>query len=143
MHKKGEEETKKKEPTVSVVPIFLGGGIALILLVLSAFVLAALIWGCALSPSNSGILLSICGGVSALIGGRIAIQKGSGSVFLTGVLSALFICVIMLIVCVGTRGAFEFNTQFLSTLLMILAGGALAGLLGRKKPKKKKRSDRK
>lgn len=143
MHKRGEEETRKREPTFSVVPIFLGGGIALILLVLSVFGLAAFTWSGALAPDNAGILLSICGGISALIGGRIAIQKGSGSVFLTGVLNALLLCVIMLIICFGSRGAFVCNTQFLSTLLMMVAGGSFAGLMGRKKPKKKKRSDKK
>ena len=53
------------------------------------------------------------------------------------------LCVILVLVCLGTTGTAGFQGQFLGILLMLLAGGCLAGLMGKKKgnrkTKKKKR----
>ena len=139
MRKKEDKTAKKPENTTAfVVPVLLGSGIAMLLLFLLALVMSGLIWSGALPASNPSMFLTICAGVCAFIGGRIAIQKGSGQPILLGVGTGVVLCIILVAICLGNTGKLAFYPQLAGTLLMILAGGAFAGLLGRKKRKKKK-----
>ena len=51
------------------------------------------------------------------------------------------LCAVLLVICFSTTGVDGLHGQFLGILLMLLAGGCLAGLLGKHahKSKKKKR----
>jgi hypothetical protein len=47
---------------------------------------------------------------------------------------------VLLLVCLATSGMDGFHEQFIGILLMTLAGGCLAGLLGKPKKRKKKKA---
>ena len=87
-----------------ILPVLLGTGVALALLFLSAFLVAALIWGGVLPADNPSLFLTVCAGVCAFIGGRVAIGKGSGQAMLTGALTAAVVCVALLLI-IRSRGA--------------------------------------
>lgn len=139
MRKKGEETIKKPETmTAFVFPVLLGTGIAMLLLLLAALIMAGMIWGGALPASNPGMFLTVCAGICALIGSRIAIQKGSGQPIVMGAVTAAVLCIVMGGICLGSTGEMAFHAQFVGTLLMIMAGGTLAGLFGKTKRKRKR-----
>ena len=75
----------------------------------------------------------------ALVGGRVAVNRGSGGSLPMGSAAGGLLCLILGLVCLGTTGTEGFHGQFVGILLMTLAGGWLAGLMGKKKRKKKKR----
>ena len=129
----GEDAVKRSTQTMgnTIVAILLGGTIGLVALLLLTLLTAALVWSGALPPTMAGILLTGFAGVCAFFGGRIAVQKGIGSL----------LCAVLLVICFSTTGVDGLHGQFLGILLMLLAGGCLAGLLGKHahKSKKKKR----
>lgn len=143
MGKNGQESAKKPERAGGTgIGILLGTGIGLVLLLLLALLAAGLIWSGVLSTSVAGMLLTISAGLSALVGGRVAVGKGSAPMP-AGAAVGGALCVLLVLVCLGTTGTEGFQGQFLGILLMLLAGGCLAGLMGKKtkkgKAKKKKR----
>ena len=143
MGKNGEETTRKSEKTAGMaLAILWGTGVGFLLLLLLALLSAGLIWGGILPTTMAGILLTISAGLCALIGGRVAVRKGSAPMP-AGAAVGGALCVILVLVCLGTTGTAGFQGQFLGILLMLLAGGCLAGLMGKKKgnrkTKKKKR----
>ena len=119
-------------------PILFGGGISLLILMLAALVLAALIWGGVLPEQNTSMILMICAGVCALIGGRFAVQKGRGQSIILGGFTAVFLCLIVLLIGGGMGGNTGMSGKLAGTFLMILAGGGLAGLMGRTRTQAKK-----
>ena len=123
-----------------ILPVLLGTGVALALLFLAAFLVAALIWGGVLPADNPSLFLTVCAGVCALIGGRAAIGKGSGQAMLTGALTAAVVCVALLLICLAAAGELAFPTQLGAVLLMTMAGGCLSGMFGKKRKKKRKKA---
>ena len=100
---------------------------------------AGLIWSGVLPVSIAGMSLTIAAGLCALVGGRVAVNRGSGGSLPMGSAAGGLLCLILGLVCLGTTGTEGFHGQFVGILLMTLAGGCLAGLMGKKKRKKKKR----
>ena len=96
-----------------------------------------------IAPHIAFLLLGRRGGpylpLCALVGGRVAVNRGSGGSLPMGSAAGGLLCLILGLVCLGTTGTEGFHGQFVGILLMTLAGGCLAGLMGKKKRKKKKR----
>lgn len=142
MGKKGQETVRKPEHAgASVVAILLGTGVGLVSLLLLALLSAGLIWGGVLSASMAGVLLTVSAGLCALLGGRVAVGKGSAPMP-TGAAVGGGLCLVLALVCLGTTGTAGFQGQFLGILLMLLAGGCLAGLMGKKTRKSKNKKKR-
>ena len=140
MVKNGEETAKKEGKTTgNVLPVLLGPGTGLVLLLLLTLLAAGLIWSGVLPVSIAGMSLTIAAGLCALVGGRVAVNRGSGGSLPMGSAAGGLLCLILGLVCLGTTGTEVFHGQFVGILLMTLAGGCLAGLMGKKKRKKKKR----
>lgn len=132
-----------KAAILAPLPIFLGLICSLALLALLVLLVAGLILSGVLPAASPGLALSIGAGLCALMGSRLAVAKGSGGSIMTGSLTSGSLCVVMLLVCVLLRGSLAFHGQFIGTLLMILAGGWLAGLFGKKRAKKKPQKKKK
>ena len=141
MEKKEEERTQKKAaPMGGLLSILFGTACGLVLLLLLALLAAALIWGGLVSETVTNLLLTAAAFLCPFVAGRIAIQKGSGGPpMLVGAGTGGLLCLILVSVCWGTAGTDGFQGLFVSILLMTLAGGCLAGLLGRKRKSKKKK----
>ena len=140
MVKNGEETAKKEGKTTgNVLPVLLGTGTGLVLLLLLTLLAAGLIWSGVLPVSIAGMSLTIAAGLCGLVGGRVAVNRGSGGSLPMGSAAGGLLCLILGLVCLGTTGTEGFHGQFVGILLMTLAGGCLAGLMGKKKRKKKKR----
>ena len=122
-----------------ILPVLFGTGIALILLLLLTLLVAGLILGGIAPAEQAGMALSLCSGICAFVGGRFSVQKGSGQPMLAGAATAVLLCLVMILICLGSGGSISFHAQFAGTLLMLLAGGCLSGLLGTKKKKKRKK----
>lgn len=121
------------------LPVLLGTGVALTLLFLSAFLVAALIWGGVLPADNPSIFLTVCAGICAFIGGRAAIGKGSGQAMLTGAITAAVVCLVLLLICLAAAGEIAFPMHLGAVMLMTMAGGCLSGMFGKKRRKKRKK----
>lgn len=79
MVKNGEETAKKEGKTTgNVLPVLLGTGTGLVLLLLLTLLAAGLIWSGVLPVSIAGMSLTIAAGLCALVGGRVAVNRGSG-----------------------------------------------------------------
>lgn len=141
METKAEERTQKKtSSTAGLLSVLFGTALGLVLLLLLALLAAALIWGGLVSQNVSNLLLTAAAFLCPFAAGRVAIQKGSGGPpMLVGAGTGGLLCLILVAVCWGTTGASGFQGPFVSILLMSLAGGCLAGLLGRKNKRKKKK----
>ena len=137
---------KEKEPTTRpdilrgiALPACLGAGVALLLLLLLLLPMAALILGGALPEPAAGLGLNLCAGACALAGGRVAAQTGKGQPMVPAALSAGLLCLCLVAVSAGVTGQAALHPPFAGNLLMILAGGGVAGLMGRKKKTGKKK----
>ena len=137
MRKKAELPKPPSIPGM-VLPVLFGTGVGLALFFLSALLVAALIWGGALSASNPGVFMTVCAALCAFVGGRAAIRQGSGQAMLLGAVTAAALCVVLLLICFAAGGEPAFPVQLRAVLLSILAGGCFAGMLGGKKRKKKR-----
>ena len=83
MVKNGEETAKKEGKTTgNVLPVLLGTGTGLVLLLLLTLLAAGLIWSGVLPVSIAGMSLTIAAGLCALVGGRVAVNRGSGGLSL-------------------------------------------------------------
>lgn len=141
MGKKGQETVRKPEYAgVSVVAILLGTGVGLVSLLLLALLSAGLIWGGVLSASMAGVLLTVSAGLCALLGGRVAVGKGSAPMP-AGAAVGGGLCLILALVCLGTTGTAGFQGQFLGILLMLLAGGCLAWPHGKENAEKQEQEE--
>lgn len=138
MRKKAESTKPSSIPNL-ILSVLLGTGVALLLFFLSALLVAALIWGGALSASKPGVFLTVCAALCAFVGSRTAIGKGSGQAMLTGAVTAAALCVVLILICFAAAGEIAFPVQLRAVLLSALAGGCFAGLLGGKKRRKKKK----
>ena len=77
MVKNGEETAKKEGKTTgNVLPVLLGTGTGLVLLLLLTLLAAGLIWSGVLPVSIAGMSLTIAAGLCALVGGRVAVNRG-------------------------------------------------------------------
>lgn len=142
MRKKREETTKKTGNTTGeLLSVLFGSGVALILILLVLLLFAGLISGGILPPTSPSFLLSACAGLCAFVGARLSIQKGRGafSPAVSGAVTGAVLCLVVMLICFGSRQEIAFHGQFAATLLMILAGGCLAGLFGKKKRRKKRK----
>lgn len=139
MVKNGEETAKKEGKTTgNVLPVLLGTGTGLVCFLLLTLLAAGLIWSGVLPVSIAGMSLTIARGFR--LGGRPSCgEQGSGGSLPMGSAAGGLLCLILGLVCLGTTGTEGFHGQFVGILLMTLAGGCLAGLMGKKKRKKKKR----
>ena len=86
MAKNGEAAAK---PAVGqgaglALAILLGGGLGVLLLLLLTLLISVLVWSGSVPVVTAGILLTIAAGLCALVGGRVAVKKGSGGSFLLG-----------------------------------------------------------
>ena len=138
----GEDTVKRSTQTMgsTIVAILLGGTIGLVALLLLTLLTAALVWSGALPPSMAGILLTGFAGVCCLWGTYRSTGRGGQRPCPGGGVGSL-LCAVLLVICFSTTGVDGLHGQFLGILLMLLAGGCLAGLLGKHahKSKKKKR----
>ena len=132
--KEGEKRAGRGFP--SLIPALLGAGLSFGLVFLLLAGAAALVWSGVLS-SGTGLPLALCAGLSALAGGRFAVRTGEGGPLPVGLLTAGFLCMGLLALCFLYGGKVTFSRQLLSVLLLALAGGGLAGLMGRRKNRKR------
>ena len=121
-----------------LIPVLLGTGFSLGLLLLLVLAVAGLIWSGTLPASTPSIALGFCMGACAFAGGRFAIGRGSDPI-LTGILTGVVLAAVMAIICLVFSGEMAFHGRFLATMLLTLAGGALSGLMGGPKKRKKKK----
>ena len=76
MVKNGEETAKKEGKTTgNVLPVLLGTGTGLVLLLLLTLLAAGLIWSGVLPVSIAGMSLTIAAGLCALVGGPWEAQQ--------------------------------------------------------------------
>ena len=105
MVKNGEETAKKEGKTTgNVLPVLLGTGTGLVLLLLLTLLAAGLIWSGVLPVSIAGMSLTIAAGLCALVGGRVAVNRGSGGSLPMGSAAGGLLCLILGLVCLGTTG---------------------------------------
>ena len=136
MHKKGDTAKKVESSTVFLPSALFGVGMAIFLFFLLVFLLAAGIWG-GILQKPPGLLLPALAGVCAFSGGRFAIKQGKGNTMLVGTAVAILLILTFAAVFLLRSDKPLFYPPFLSILLMILAGGCLAGVMGRKKKTKR------
>lgn len=136
--KKGEGHPENQSGGL-IPAVLLGVGVALALFFLLALAVAGVVWSGALAQEKAGLALGICAGLAALFGGRAAIGKGSGSPLAAGVAVGGGLCLVLLLLCLLGGGSLVFTGHLLGALLLSLAGGGLAGLMGKSKKKKKRR----
>lgn len=84
--------------------ILLGGGLGVLLLLLLTLLISVLVWSGSVPVVTAGILLTIAAGLCALVGGRVAVKKGSGGSFLLGCGAGALICLVLVLVCLATPG---------------------------------------
>ena len=125
MVKNGEETAKKEGKTTgNVLPVLLGTGTGLVLLLLLTLLAAGLIWSGVLPVSIAGMSLTIA---AACAWWRPSCGEQGSGVPAHGKRSRRLLCLILGLVCLGTTGTEGFHGQFVGILLMTLAGGCLAG----------------
>lgn len=140
---KKRESAAPARTGLPVLAVVCGAGLALGLMLLVGLVLALLTWGGALAEGAPSLVLSLCTGLCALIGGRFAVRQGGGGAsMLLAAAVAGSVCAVLLLVRAATTGGLSFPPPFVGTLLMVLAGGGLAGLMGggRRAKRRKRRS---
>lgn len=138
----GEDNTRKTGQGMAlVVAILLGSTVGLAGLLLLTLLTAALLWSGVVATPAAGVLLTAFAGACAFAGGRVAVGKGSAPAMPAGGGVGGLLCLLLLAICWGTAGTAGLQGPFLGVLLALLAGGCLAGLLGKgkRKPKKKKK----
>lgn len=128
---------KKKTAEKRLLPaVLLGAGVSLALLFLLVLVTAALIW-CGVVPAKTpSLLLSVLAFLCAWVGGRVAIGKSAGGTLIAGGLTGAVLCGVLIILCMGIAGEAAFPGPWFATLALVLTGGCLSGLMGRKKKRK-------
>lgn len=125
---------KKKTAKKRLLPaVLLGAGVGLALLLLLVLATTILIWCGAVPAKTPSLLLSVLAFLCAWIGGRVAVGKAAGGTLIAGGLTGAALCGILLILCLGIAGEPAFPKPWLATLVLVLAGGCLSGLMGRKK----------
>lgn len=140
MNKK--ENESKASPDIlrgMALPACLGAGAALLLLLLLMLLMATLILGGVIPETTAGLGMNLCAGVCALVGGRVAVQAGKGQPMVPAAISAGILSLSLVVVSVAMTGQAALHHPFAGNLLMILAGGGIAGLMGRKKKTGKKK----
>ncbi len=127
------DRKKKGGPGPLLPAVLLGAGVSLGLLMVLTLGTAGLIRGGVLPPKTPVLALSLLAGLCALIGGRIAVVRSGGGTLIAGGLTGGILCGILAAVCLGTGGAPAFPGPWFATPGAMLAGGCLAGLMGRGK----------
>ena len=127
------DRKKKGGPGPLLPAVLLGAGVSLGLLLVLTLGTAGLIRGGVLPPKTPVLALSLLAGLCALIGGRIAVVRSGGGTLIAGGLTGGILCGILAAVCLGTGGAPAFPGPWFATPGAMLAGGCLAGLMGRGK----------
>lgn len=120
----------------SVVPVLLGAGLAFGLVFLLLLAVAALIWAGKL-PTEGWLPAALCVGVSALVGGRFAVLSVAGRPLPVSVLTAGVLCIGLMALCILYGGTVAPSRGLFAMALLALAGGSLAGLMGRRKRRKR------
>ena len=128
-----EAKKKPKAPGSLPTAVLLGAGISLILVLALTLAAAGLILGGVLPAKAPALVLSLLAGLCALMGGRTAVRRSGGGTLIAGGLTGAALCGLLTAVCLGTGGAPAFPGPWFNTLGAVLAGGCLAGLMGRRK----------
>lgn len=131
--KEGEKRADRR--SFSLLPVILGAGLSFGLFFVLLFGVAALVWSG--GAEELGLASALCAGLAALAGGRLAVRMGEGAALPAGLLSAVLFCIGLLALCVLYEGTVVPSRLLLSVLLLALAGGSLAGLIGRRKSRKR------
>ena len=126
--KEGERTAGRGFP--SVLPSLFGAGLAFGLFFVLLLAVAALAWSGTLSSTD--LPAALCGGLAAAVGGRFAVGTGTGGPLPGALLAAGVFCAGLLALCFLYGGTVTFSRPLLSALLLALAGGTLAGLMGRR-----------
>ena len=116
----------------SVLSVLLGAGLAFALVFLLLLAVAALTWSGVLK-TGTDLPAALCVGLAAFVGGRFAVRMGEGTTMSAGLCSAMVLCMGLGALCLLYGGTVTPSRGLLSVLLLALAGGSLAGLMGRRK----------
>lgn len=124
----------KKGTEKGILPaVLLGAGVGLALLMLLVLAASGLVWCGAVPARTPSLLLSLLAFLCAWIGGRIAVKNSSGGTLVAGGLTGAVLCGVLVILCLGIANDIAFPGPWFTTLVLVLAGGCLSGLMGRKK----------
>lgn len=142
MAKNGEAAAKPaaRQGTGLILAMLLGSALSGLLLLLLTLLISALVWSGSVPLETAGMLLTLASGLCAFLGGRVAVKKGSAAPFPLGCGVGGLLCLVLALVCLAMSGTVGFHRQLIGILLMTLAGGCLAGLLGKPKKRKKKKA---
>jgi len=116
--------------------VFMGAGTGLLLLFLLTLAIAGLILGGWIPVQTPSSVLSLTACLCAWVGGRVAVNRSRSGTLVAGALTGGMLCVFMAVVCMGMSDAVPVSGPWLTTLVLLLTGGCLAGLMGRRKAKK-------
>jgi putative membrane protein (TIGR04086 family) len=89
------------------------------------------------------ILCSIFCGICSLIGARFAVKSGEAPPLLLGIMTGIFMSLLILLIGVGAFQQTAIEGNGLRILLAALVGGAIAGISKPNKKKKRKKSRKK
>lgn len=126
------KKTSGRQESLPLALLF-GAGAGALLLLLSTLILAGLIWGGLIPAKAPRLVLSLLASLCAFSGGRVAVRRWKGGTLVAGGLTGLILCGLLAFLCLGTAGRPAFPGPWFVALAMVLAGGCLAGLGGRKK----------
>ncbi len=118
--------------------VLIGAAVALGVSLAFLFVCALLISGGHLSQEHTGVM-SVCACVlGSLVGGTVAVKRCKGRSLVVGVLIGAALWLVLLTLGLLLYGSVALEEGGLPVAFGCLCGGALAGLLGAR-PKKKRR----
>lgn len=140
-----DEGSKPNSLRVFLLAIVLGGIFALLVCFVLLFLLSiAIMFEFVAEKYLPHICIIICA-ISSFIGGRSAVKRGGKSPLLTGVISGIFLCIIVLLIAFFVYKNAELTGNGLGSLLALFFGGLIAGGIGLGKTKKRRveKEDRK
>lgn len=122
-----------------ILSLLFGGLIALTLCFLFLLIFSImLVTGMIPEESMSTLCIILCG-ISSLVGGHFAIKRSDGPPLIVGLMTAAFLCILILIIgfCGYPNASLEGTSLWI--LLSALLGGGVAGLIKPNKKKKKRK----
>lgn len=123
-----------------MLALFFGGIIALGVCCLLLLICSIMLVTGVVPERTMPTLCIILCGISSLIGGHFAIQRGDAPPLLLGLMTGVFLCVLILIIGFSGYPKASLQGTSLWILLAALIGGGIAGL---SKPNKKRKKRRK
>ncbi len=126
------ERTAGKRPRLPIA-VFIGSAAGLLLILLLTLAVSVLVWTGVIPPGIPSSVLILPAFLGAFTGGRIAIRRSASGTLTAGGLTGAVLCALWAAVQAGNRsGHPALSGSWLTTMALILAGGVLAGLMGRK-----------